>query len=81
MDKDQKSNNAAKKHAEFFRDVRPVSRKVHVYTDAAVREDRGKGLKTQGKKGLAIWKNHSNKAEALFEWLKLQTLVHTHELL
>ncbi|KAM7300606.1 hypothetical protein ISCGN_016214 [Ixodes scapularis] len=73
VDKDQKGrrNNAAKKHAESVQDVRPGSKTVHVYTDAAVTEDGGGTaiawfcLNTESKANFAFHKKHSTKEAEL----------------
>ncbi|KAG0413770.1 hypothetical protein HPB47_009068 [Ixodes persulcatus] len=73
VDKDQKGrrNNAAKKHAESIQDARPGSETVHVYTDAAVKEDAGGTaiawfcLNTESKANFAFHKKHSTKEAEL----------------
>ncbi|KAG0424514.1 hypothetical protein HPB47_028258 [Ixodes persulcatus] len=73
VDKDQKGrrNNAAKKHAESVQDAHPGSETVHVYTDAAIREDGGGTaiawfcLNTESKANFAFHKKHSTKEAEL----------------
>ncbi|KAG0426635.1 hypothetical protein HPB47_026270 [Ixodes persulcatus] len=73
VDKDQKGrrNNAAKKHAESVQDACPGSETVHVYTDAAIREDGGGTaiawfcLNTESKANFAFHKKHSTKEAEL----------------